>query len=236
MDYLGIHPEEIKNLVISHGHMDHTGPIYPLLDRMSKPVTVVVHPHAFVHSRYIQMPDGEKRQLPLILKREELVQRGVHLLESKTPRMIADGLVLVTGEIERATSFEKGMPNAFLMKDSGPTPDPFWDDQALIINVKNMGLVVISGCSHAGIINTALYAKKITGVNTIHALMGGFHLTGSYFEKIIEQTILEMQTLNPKLIVPMHCTGWSAINRFSDAFPDAFILNSVGTTITIPVV
>lgn len=233
MAYLGIQPEDLKILVLSHGHMDHTGSLYPLIERMAKPMTLVVHPHAFVHPRYIQMPDGEKRQFPRTLVRDKLIKEGVDIQESTTPVAIADGMVLVTGEVERTTSFEKGMPNAFYIKDDKPIPDPIWDDQSLILNVKDKGLVVISGCSHAGIINTVLYAKKITGVETVYALMGGFHLSGSFFEKIIEETILEMLTLNPEVIVPMHCTGWTAIHRFSDAFPDAFVLNSVGTNIVL---
>ena len=233
MEYLGIRPEDLKTLVLSHGHMDHTGSLYPLLERMSKPITLVVHPHAFVHPRYIQTPDGERRQFPRTLIKDDLAEKGVHIQESLNPLAIADGTVLVTGEVERTTDFEKGMPNAYIEKDGIPVPDPILDDQALVVNVKDKGLVIISGCSHAGIINTALYAKKITGIDTIYALIGGFHLTGPMFEKIIEPTILEMLTLNPEVIVPMHCTGWNAIHRFSDAFPDAFVLNSVGTTITI---
>ena len=233
MEYLGIRPEDLKTVVLSHGHMDHTGSLYPLLERMSKPVTLVVHPHAFTHPRYLQMPDGERRQFPRTLIKDDLVVKGFHIQESLKPLAIADGMVLVTGEVERTTDFEKGMPNAFIKKDGMPVPDPILDDQALVVNVKDRGLVVISGCSRAGIINTALYAKKITGIDTIYALIGGFHLTGPLFEKIIEPTILEMLSLNPKVIAPMHCTGWAAIHRFSDAFPDAFVLNSVGTNLTL---
>ncbi|MBN1847694.1 MAG: MBL fold metallo-hydrolase [Deltaproteobacteria bacterium] len=233
MAYLGIRPEDLNTVVLSHGHMDHTGSLYPLLERMAKPVALVVHPHAFTHPRYIQMLDGERRQFPRTLIKDDLIQKGVHIQESKTPVLIADKMALVTGEIERTTSFEKGMPNAFFMKDHQPVPDPIWDDQSLVLNVKNKGLVVISGCSHAGIINTVRYAKKITGVNTVYAIIGGFHLSGPFFEKIIEETILEILPFDPEMIVPMHCTGWTAIHRFSDTFPDAFVLNSVGTNLLL---
>lgn len=234
MEYLGIRPEGIRTIVLSHGHMDHTGSLYPLLDRIPKPITLIVHPDAFLFPRYIQEQDGEKRQFPKILNRDDLKRKGVDILESKTPRIIADNMALVSGEVERITSFEKGLPNVYIERGGKPMPDSILDDQAIILNIKDRGLVVISGCSHAGIINTVLYGRKLTGVNTIYAVMGGFHLSsGPNPEQIIEETLLEMRALQPKVIVPMHCTGWEAVHRFAKAFPSAFILNSVGTTITL---
>ena len=108
-------------------------------------------------------------------------------------------------------------------------PDPFHDDQGLAIHVKNKGLVVIGGCSHAGIINTIKHFQTLTGVNKIHAVLGGFHLSGQN-EKIIGPTVEEMKALDPDYVVPMHCTGWKAINTFAAEMPGQFILNSVGTT------
>ena len=89
--------------------------------------------------------------------------------------------------------------------------------------------MVISGCAHSGIVNTVLYSRKITGVEPIHAILGGFHLTGPLFEPIIGDTIAAVKEMEPKVLVPMHCTGWSAMRRFADAFPDSFVLNSVGS-------
>jgi 7,8-dihydropterin-6-yl-methyl-4-(beta-D-ribofuranosyl)aminobenzene 5'-phosphate synthase len=108
--------------------------------------------------------------------------------------------------------------------------DPILDDQALVINIPDKGLVMISGCAHAGIINTVEYAKKITGISTVHAVLGGFHLTGPAFEPIIRPTIDEMKRIDPDYIIPMHCTGWNAINGFAREMPGKFILNTVGTT------
>ncbi len=233
MEYLGIRPEGIRTIVLSHGHMDHTGSLYPLLDRIPKPIPLVVHPSAFLFPRYIQERDGEKRRFPRVLNKDDLTQNGVDILESKTPRIIANNMALVSGEVERITSFEKGLPNAYIEQGGKTMPDPILDDQAIFLNRKDKGLVVISGCSHAGIINTVLYGRKLTGVNTIYAIMGGFHLSsGPNPEQIIEKTILDMQALEPKVIVPMHCTGWRAVYRFSEAFPHTFVLNSVGTTFT----
>ena len=107
--------------------------------------------------------------------------------------------------------------------------DTIADDQSLVINMRGKGLAVISGCAHAGIINTVLHARKITGVERVHTVLGGFHLSGPLFEPIIEETIGELKKMAPEVIVPMHCTGWNAVNRFAQAFPDSFVLNSVGS-------
>ena len=107
------------------------------------------------------------------------------------------------------------------------------DDQSLVMHLRNKGLVIVSGCSHAGIVNTVLYSKKLSGVDRVHAILGGFHLTGAVFEPVIDPTIQELKKLDPEVLVPMHCTGWKAINRFSQAFPASFILNSVGSKYTL---
>jgi len=107
--------------------------------------------------------------------------------------------------------------------------DSFRDDQSVIINLKDQGLVVISGCAHAGIVNSIRYAQKITGVPRIHAIIGGFHLSGPYFSKIITPTITDLESINPAYIIPMHCTGWEAQTLFAKKMPDKFILSTVGT-------
>ena len=233
LQQLGVDVDQLDTVVLSHGHMDHTGGLYPLLDRIPQPVTLVVHPDAFHSPRFFGLDDGRKLQFPTTLVKENLAAKGVTILESKGPLLLAQDTILVTGEVERVTSFEKGLPNAVMEKDGKLVADPISDDQALVIRLKEKGLVVISGCSHAGIVNTLLFARKITGVNQIHAVMGGFHLSGPTFERIIESTISELKEMEPKLLVPMHCTGWEAIQRFSEEFPSPFVLNSVGTTIAL---
>lgn len=220
---------DIEAIVISHGHMDHTGALYPVLKDLSRPMPLVVHPAAFHTPRYIKRPGGRIERFPNTLIREDLRAQGVEILESSKPTGLAGDRILVTGEVERTTSFEKGFPIAMMDRDGEMVPDPISDDQSLVVNLKGKGLVVISGCAHAGIINSVLYAKKLTGVETVHAVIGGFHLTGPLFEPIIGETIEAMKEIDPKVLVPMHCTGWKAIQRFSEAFPSAFILNSVGS-------
>jgi 7,8-dihydropterin-6-yl-methyl-4-(beta-D-ribofuranosyl)aminobenzene 5'-phosphate synthase len=233
MDQLRVNPNEMEAIVLSHFHMDHTGSLHSILEKISGPIPLVVHPDAFLYPRFVELKDGSKKRFPRTLVRKDLDQRNVKIQESKTPTPILDGSILVTGEIERTTAFEKGMPNALLEREGRLERDPIKDDQALVMNLKGKGLVVVSGCSHAGIINTVLYAKKLTGVEKIHAVLGGFHLSGAFFEKILEKTIEMLKALSPAVVVPMHCTGRKAIERFSQEFPSAFVLNSVGSKITL---
>ncbi len=175
-------------------------------------VPLVLHPDAFLQRR-MNGPKGTA-DLPR-LDAVALKKAGADILQRSGPSTLAAGHLLVTGEVERKTSFEKGMPGMEMFADGRWVPDPIRDDQALVINVKDKGLVVLSGCAHAGIINTVEYAKKITGIDHVHAVLGGFHLTGPAFAKVIQPTIEGMKTIDPDYVVPMHCTGWDAINRFS---------------------
>jgi 7,8-dihydropterin-6-yl-methyl-4-(beta-D-ribofuranosyl)aminobenzene 5'-phosphate synthase len=102
----------------------------------------------------------------------------------------------------------------------------------VIAHLRRKGLVVVSGCAHAGIVNSVRYAQAITGVEAVHAIMGGFHLTGKLFEPIIPPTVVALKEINPRYVVPTHCTGWSAIHEIANALPTAFVANSVGTTLT----
>jgi 7,8-dihydropterin-6-yl-methyl-4-(beta-D-ribofuranosyl)aminobenzene 5'-phosphate synthase len=115
------------------------------------------------------------------------------------------------------------------MTNNSWSPDPsIIDERAVVFNLKEKGLVIISGCAHAGIINTINYAKEITDINRIFAVLGGFHLAGRENEKRIKQTVEALKTADPKLVIPSHCTGWRAIKTIADSFPDGFIWNSVG--------
>ena len=233
MKKLAVDPNALEAIILSHAHMDHTGSLHPILEKVSNPIPLVLHPDAFLYPRFLEGKDGSIRKFPRTLVREDLERRNVKIVESKTPTPILNETILVTGEVERTTAFEKGMPNALIERDGNLEPDPIKDDQALIMHLKDRGLVVISGCSHTGIVNTVRYAKKLTGVEKIHAVLGGFHLSGAFFEKILDQTISELKALSPEVVVPMHCTGRRAMERFSREFPSAFVLNSVGSKITL---
>jgi 7,8-dihydropterin-6-yl-methyl-4-(beta-D-ribofuranosyl)aminobenzene 5'-phosphate synthase len=233
MDVLEVNGNELHAVVLSHGHTDHTRGLMGLIKRYGRPrIPIVLHPDAYLKRKNIQ-PDGrESEHIPP--SKRDLEAEDVEIIEERGPTMLVGGHALITGQIPRTTPYEKGSPAQVAWIDGKWQPDPWiHDDQAVILNVKNKGLVVLTGCGHAGVINTLKHAKELTGVNQIHAVIGGFHLTGPVFEPIIAPTVQALREFNPSIIVPQHCTGWRATHLIAREFPDAFIPNSVGTTMVI---
>jgi 7,8-dihydropterin-6-yl-methyl-4-(beta-D-ribofuranosyl)aminobenzene 5'-phosphate synthase len=160
----------------------------------------------------------------------DLDREGVSIVEERGPSLLLDGMILVTGQVERETDFEKGFPLQFARTPDGWEPDTWiWDDQAVVCHVKNKGLVVVSSCSHSGAINVLRHAQHMTGVTTVYAFVGGMHLTGGLFEPIIPRTIAELAAIGPAVVVPGHCTGWKATQEIARTLPEAFVQSSVGT-------
>lgn len=219
--------EDMECIVLSHGHFDHFSGLPHFLNHMGRPVPVIVHPDAFVERRVSISPEI---QIPMpTLKEEMLTGAGAVLDKRAAASTIADGLILVSGMVGRETEFETGSPGMEAKRKEAWGPDSFEDDQAIAFHLKDKGLVVLGGCSHAGIINTVRHVARTAGIDKIHAVLGGFHLSGPS-EGLIEPTVAAMQAINPELIVPTHCTGWKAINRFEQEMPDQFVLNTVGST------
>ena len=233
MALLGVNIEEIEAIVLSHGHMDHTGTLHGILDKIPHTISLVLHPGIFQHPRYTRRPDGAKSIWPRTIVKDDLNEKNVDIIESETPVCLADDMIMVTGEVERTTPFEKGMPNALMEKNGELVQDPIIDDQAIAMKLKGKGLVVISGCAHAGIVNTLMFAQKTTGEQKIHAVLGGFHLSGPFFEKFHDPTVDALKKIDPDVLMPMHCTGWKAIHRFQKEFPESFVLNSVGSKVML---
>jgi 7,8-dihydropterin-6-yl-methyl-4-(beta-D-ribofuranosyl)aminobenzene 5'-phosphate synthase len=122
------------------------------------------------------------------------------------------------------------MPGQQAFRGGTWTPDPLiLDDQAAVIHVQDKGLVVMTGCGHAGIVNIVRYAQKLTGITTVYTILGGFHLNGPAFEPFLAQTCDALAAFAPQVIVPTHCTGFRAIHRLATQLPDAFLQSSVGT-------
>ena len=244
-DIFGIDFGRVDGIILSHGHFDHFAGLVNILKRVSTSsrqtitheVNIFTHPDAFLR-RWEIFPDGKRAKSPIL--DEQLLQQlgaiihkntAVTYLPSKESPLLA-----ITGEIPRETSFEKGFPYQYAEdpnNEKNLIPDPLIrDDQALVVNISDKGLAILTGCGHAGIINTINYAKKITGIDRIHAIIGGFHLPADdgIFEAAIEPTLKEFQKAQPDYLVPCHCTGWKATNRIIESMPEKFIQSSVGTT------
>ena len=229
LDVLGIDLKNVEAMVLSHGHADHHGGLEGMLRHVGrKRLPFILHPDAW-QDRKIVFPTGTEIRMPPP-NRKLLEDEDVEIVEERGPTLLLDGSVLVSGQVERVTSFEKGFPLQQASRNGKWEQDPWiWDDQGIICNVKGRGLVVVSSCSHSGVVNVLRNAERVTGIEKIHAFIGGLHLTGGIFEKIIPQTIEELEDIAPDVIVPGHCTGWKAAHQISRALPEAYVQTSVGT-------
>ena len=227
---LGRDPAEIEVIVCSHGHFDHTTGLSGLIGRLGRAsMPVVIHPEFWTRRRQA-IPGREPVEIPTTSRRA-LKGAGFAIIEQRQPSFLHDRSLLITGEVDRVTGFEQGMPSHQAWRGETWEPDPLiLDDQALIANVAGRGLVVVTGCGHAGVINICRYAQRLTGTRKLHAVVGGFHLSGPSFEPIIGDTVRALEQLAPDVIVPAHCTGWKATQAIAGHLPGAFIQNSVGTT------
>jgi 7,8-dihydropterin-6-yl-methyl-4-(beta-D-ribofuranosyl)aminobenzene 5'-phosphate synthase len=249
-DLLGIRFDQIDGIILSHGHFDHFTGLPNVLKRISSrrssTVDLFSHPDAFLR-RWEIYPDGKRARLPF-LDEKQLKELGATIHKNSGVKLLptdTSSSLLITGEIPRNSSFEKGFPFQYAENLNGNAygdeknldlvPDPLVkDDQAVVVDVRNKGLVVITGCGHAGIINTVNYAMQVTGIDKIYAVIGGFHLPadGGIFEEAIESTLNELQKIDPKYIIPCHCSGWKATNKIIDLMPNKFIQSAVCTTLT----
>lgn len=229
---LGADMTQVEAAALSHGHSDHTGGIAKLGAMIAKTdVPIAIHPAAFKSPRYLKIGEDLKIYFPK-LTRENLTEAGFKIIETKDPYPLLDGDVLFLGEIPRRTNFEKGMALAHFMENGVEKWDSLDDDTSVVMNLKGKGLVILSGCAHAGIINTVGYAVETTGVKDVHVVMGGFHLSGPAFEPIIGRTTDELKKFNPAYVVPVHCTGRKAIMHMERKMPQQFLLNMSGTKLT----
>jgi 7,8-dihydropterin-6-yl-methyl-4-(beta-D-ribofuranosyl)aminobenzene 5'-phosphate synthase len=229
-DRLGLDLSGVHAVVLSHGHFDHVGGLAGLAGRRgTRSLPMVVHPLVWTRRR-LALPGGGADDWPTLSKRA-LTGEGFDVIERRQPSLLVDGSILITGEVDRTTDFEHGMPPAH-QHWTGTTwePDPLiLDDQALVVNVRGKGLVIVTGCGHAGAVNIVRHAQRLTGVPRLHALLGGLHLGGAFFTPSIGPTVHALTELAPDLLVPGHCTGWRAQHTLAAALPDSWVQGSSGT-------
>jgi 7,8-dihydropterin-6-yl-methyl-4-(beta-D-ribofuranosyl)aminobenzene 5'-phosphate synthase len=227
---LDLDPTDIEAIVCSHSHFDHTTGLDGLIRRLGGTVKlpVVIHPH-FWRRRRLSLPGLGMWEMPTT-SRNALIEAGFEVIEERQPSFLFDRSVLITGEVARTTGYEPGFPPQQSWVDDDWRPDPLvLDDQALIVDIKDKGLLVITGCGHAGVVNICRYARRLTKDRPLHAVMGGFHLNGPVFEPLIPRVLDDLGAMNPSVIVPAHCTGWRAQHAMSARFGEAFVPNSVGS-------
>ncbi len=226
-DRMEIDLSKIDLIFLSHGHYDHVNGLIGVLKRKSEPTIVLAHPQAF-DSKFVYRPHlkyaGSFYHLSEIRAFE-----GV-LLFAKNHVKLTDS-IMSSGEIQRSTTYEE-VEGFWKVDDERLIDDNMLDDQSLIVNMKGKGLVVIAGCAHAGIINTIKQAQRITGMNRIHAVIGGFHLKDVADDRIIS-TIEELSKIKPSIIRPCHCTGSRAVKELTDTFNDRCKLLRVGIILEI---
>ena len=247
LDLLKIDPASIDALIVSHGHFDHFGGLVPLLKRdrgkMRADLPLYVGGENTFCYRWVVPPGGQPQSFG-VLDRRDLAGANVRVVLADKPAVIA-GHGFTTGSIARA-SFEKVVPNTQVevgMRDgAGCDPlhftkeeregklvfDNHWGEHATCFNVKDRGLVVISSCGHAGLINSIRQAQAVSGVQKVHAAMGGFHLSPAP-EPYIAQTVQALKELDVDYIIPMHCSGAGFIRAVQRDLPDRFIMSYTAT-------
>jgi len=251
MRRMKIDPKTISSIALSHGHLDHYAAMTELLNKMNLApedkewgekvtqgeieewlaefqIPIVAHPAAFRERWWIN--DDDKMVGPFLPPPDlEWKAAGAQIIFSEEPYKLAQGC-WTTGFVPR-TSFEKsGRPTKLLYRNGSDfIPDELEEDQAIVFNVKDKGLVVLSGCAHSGIVNTVQHAKEFTGIDRVYAIIGGFHLAHAN-EDEINKTIEYIKGTKPTYVVPSHCTGFKAIGKFAQEMPDEFIEGIVGAT------
>jgi len=222
---LGADLGQVEAVALSHGHSDHFGGFEKVMELVGrKGVEMFVHPSIYKKPRYLKVGKTRKISFPPIT-REMLERAGVKVVDTSSPRPMLDGSALILGEIPRRTDFERGITIAYVQEGGTEKWDPIEDDTSVVMNLRGKGLVILSGCAHSGIVNTTLYARDVTGIDRIHVVMGGFHLSGPFFEQIIGRTTEELRKIDPDYVVPTHCTGRKAIADMERSMPEKFILN-----------
>src|SRR2546425_1128406 len=252
---LKVDPSKADALIVSHGHFDHYGAL-PDLARVAqgklKPgLTLYAGGEDTFCHRVIATPAGTIDYGQL--NRAELEARGLTVILPKRPPVIA-AHASPSGHIPRLPDFER--PPAAARLEAGPmgsacslthfgatkveakpgelVPDTFQGEHATVYHVKDRGLVVITSCGHAGVINSVRHAQKVSGIQKVHAIVGGFHLAPAP-DDIVAKTVAVFKDINPDYIIPMHCSGVNMIMAVHMVMPKTLVMPSTGTRLVFGV-
>lgn len=201
----GIDLTQINELIISHGHFDHTGAIIAFMETAEKK-KIYSHSNIFV-PRYVVAGDF-KKDIGIQFKAKEIEDHNAELIFTDDFTEIYPG-VFLTGAIPRNTSYEDVGGNFWAEAGDQLVPDNIVDDMAMVITHPE-GLIIVSGCAHSGIINTIEYAQKKTGQSKVLAYIGGTHLIMASEERL-EKTTAALRDLDVQKIIACHCTGFNAM-------------------------
>jgi 7,8-dihydropterin-6-yl-methyl-4-(beta-D-ribofuranosyl)aminobenzene 5'-phosphate synthase len=216
----------VEAIMLSHGHWDHAGAMLLALTMIrgrngGKEIAFDAHPDMF-RTRAVKMPNGGFRQMEDVPSIDDLTAFGATVMTSREPHALLDGMVHVSGEIPRVTAYERGYPGQVRRTADGQGWEPdelLIDERWLGIHVKGKGLVVLSACSHAGIVNVLHHARASFPEVPLHAILGGLHLSGAN-EAVIPQTVDDLKQFGLNTIAAGHCTGWRAMAALANAFGD----------------
>jgi 7,8-dihydropterin-6-yl-methyl-4-(beta-D-ribofuranosyl)aminobenzene 5'-phosphate synthase len=237
---LGIDFGAIEAVALSHGHWDHAGGLPMAFDLIRKsnggrPVACYLHPGMF-RKRALPLPGGELLPIREIPSPDDLAARGAAVITTTEPQAVLEDMVFLSGEIPRVTPYEKGFPGHMRRSEDGQSwePDPLIvDERFLAIHVKDKGIVVLTACSHAGVVNVLRHARTCFPSVPLYGIIGGFHLAGGN-EKIITESVRDTAEFGLKFIAPGHCTGWRAVNALVNRFGEDVVAPiAVGKIITI---
>jgi len=235
---MGIDLGEVEEIAVTHGHWDHMGALPAALDAIAArrgrgSVTVNVNPDMF-NERGVRLQDGTIFPAARVPTPAQMEAQGARVANDGRARTLLDGHFYYSGEIPRVSAFEKGREDHLCRKDNSEEwrPDPFlMDERMLIVNVRDLGLIVFSACSHAGIVNVCTEAKRVFPDTPLHAVIGGLHL-GGVMERLIPQTVEALAPFDIGYFITGHCTGWRALHALANAYGDRVSQSAVGTTYT----
>ncbi|MCD6568017.1 MAG: MBL fold metallo-hydrolase [Dehalococcoidia bacterium] len=222
---MGIDLTQISKIVFSHGHLDHTGGLLPILKLIRKPIEVVAHPDIW-QSKYSTLSGRLRRYCGVPFSREIAEGLGASFKLTGAPLWLSKNVV-TSGEIPMTTKYEEIDSGLYVKEKDKFKLDPLRDDQALFIRSEK-GLIIILGCAHRGAINTIRHAQELTGVEDVYAIIGGTHLMAASPLRM-DFTIAELQRLNIQRLGVSHCTGMAASALLAQTFGERFFFNNAGT-------